>query len=583
RLFREVLLWRALRHSNIVPLLGFTLVPDGLPTLISPWYENGNILRYLASHPESDRASLLLDAAEGLAYLHSLPVAHGDLKGENVLVDSEGRASLCDFGMSQFIDEASRITGFTTTSGHSGGTDRFMCPELLEDAPKTTATDMWAFGCLTTQILTDQMPYHHITRKHAVPVAIMNGEAPMHNDVGLIEPVLWNHIAQCWRMAPDERPTVCKIRDVLKSQVRAELQTRLRALTCTQVLGLPVRHSPGMQFSPDGKYLAIGDSEGVVSIWEIVKGKVQLIRTWRVGTTVLGISWSDSQARLFVMSWSCISIWEIKTGKQLTVWPRPTSMPHGTWNASTLKFNEWFGQSPVESEILTSQPNPSGNLSLSTVGLTVDRQRIIYVSIGDLGNYFMKVYNRNTAQVETKVALSVPPQSLTVSKHGDYILVSYDRSPPQVWKLMRNELPKALGVTLSLLHRYQAKSLSKHYYKAEFSGFKDRFILTSTLDGIVHIWNRDTAQLLHSLPIAQGHRRRATSFRWNLPSSDDIMVAVEASDGTIQIWTISGGHLPNKSTSVDPISPPISQNAGTLTAGTIRGLLGSGWRRRMNA
>ncbi|KAG8955279.1 hypothetical protein FRC03_011225 [Tulasnella sp. 419] len=165
RFFREALLWRRLRHANIVPLLGYIAPPDDFPALISPWYTSNQrqcpaIPRIASKLGQTLATSFVsyqyqiqvLDSAEGLAYLHSLPVAHGDIKGENVLVDAQGRASLCDFGMSQFIDEASRINGFTTTSGQAGGTARFLCPEVLEDKPKTTATDIWAFACLIVQV-----------------------------------------------------------------------------------------------------------------------------------------------------------------------------------------------------------------------------------------------------------------------------------------------------------------------------------------------------------------------------------------------------------------------------------------------
>ncbi|KAG8941692.1 hypothetical protein FRC03_004181, partial [Tulasnella sp. 419] len=191
RFIREVLLWQKLRHPNVVPLLGLTMDPQNLPTLVSPWYCNGNVIQYLESHRGCNRLGLAIDVANGLSYLHSIPVVHGDIKGENVLIDANGHASLCDFGMSQFLDEACRITGFTTTSAYAGGTDRFLCPELLEDEPKSIATDTWAFGCLVVQILTDQVPYESIMKKHAVPLAIIRGVLPMNNRHHQVEGALW--------------------------------------------------------------------------------------------------------------------------------------------------------------------------------------------------------------------------------------------------------------------------------------------------------------------------------------------------------------------------------------------------------
>ncbi|KAG8911154.1 hypothetical protein FRC02_006792, partial [Tulasnella sp. 418] len=64
RFYREVQLWRTLQHENIVPLLGFVMLPDGLPTLISPWYSNESLAQYLKTHPNPPRHSLVLDVVD---------------------------------------------------------------------------------------------------------------------------------------------------------------------------------------------------------------------------------------------------------------------------------------------------------------------------------------------------------------------------------------------------------------------------------------------------------------------------------------------------------------------------------------
>ncbi|KAG8925340.1 hypothetical protein FRC02_009733 [Tulasnella sp. 418] len=215
RFYREIVLWKTLKHANIVPLLGYTMLPDDMPTLVSPWYINGNVVQYTQSNRNADRHSLAMDTVTGLEYLHTIPVTHGDLKGENVLVDASGRASLCDFGMSQFIDEASHISGLTTTNAYLGGSDRYMCPELFHDEPKTRATDIWALGCLVVQILTDQIPYQHIVRKQAVPFAILKGEPPVSSADGMIDSCLWNCIQSCFDVDPANRPPVREIRHQL--------------------------------------------------------------------------------------------------------------------------------------------------------------------------------------------------------------------------------------------------------------------------------------------------------------------------------------------------------------------------------
>ncbi|KAG8950064.1 hypothetical protein FRC03_000175 [Tulasnella sp. 419] len=217
RFQREVILWSQLNHPNIVPLLGYVLAPDGLPTLVAPWFHEGNAVVYLRKNPRTNRARLLHDVAEGLSYLHALKIVHGDIKGENILVNSKGRASLCDFGMSHFIEKALQMTGFTTTTNQSGGTMRFMSPELFEDKPKTTMSDMWAFGCVILQIMRDHVPYSSCERSNSVNLAITRGIPPVPIDYDFkprseAEKALWADVRSCWSLNPLERPDILRIK-----------------------------------------------------------------------------------------------------------------------------------------------------------------------------------------------------------------------------------------------------------------------------------------------------------------------------------------------------------------------------------
>ncbi|KAG8942684.1 hypothetical protein FRC03_002934, partial [Tulasnella sp. 419] len=204
RLFREISVWRKLNHPNVVPLLGYTMEPEGLPSMISPWYPWGNMVSYLQRNPSADRKPLVLDVARGLCYLHSLPLLHGDIKGENILVNEQGSASLCDFGMSKFIDDAQYITGFTTTNANiGGGTTRFLSPELLNDEPKSIKSDMWAFGCLLVQILTGQIPYRRFNSTAAINTAVIRGETPYSiESMKSLDEALSDHIRKCWDTNP---------------------------------------------------------------------------------------------------------------------------------------------------------------------------------------------------------------------------------------------------------------------------------------------------------------------------------------------------------------------------------------------
>ena len=87
-------MWKRLGHPNIVPLLCITITP---PQLVSDWIPGGNLTEYIKNHPGADQLGLvgilpasddwvltickLSGIANGLEYLHSNDVVHGNLKG----------------------------------------------------------------------------------------------------------------------------------------------------------------------------------------------------------------------------------------------------------------------------------------------------------------------------------------------------------------------------------------------------------------------------------------------------------------------------------------------------------------------
>ena len=87
-------MWKHLKHKNIVPLLGITTSPL---QLVSEWMPGGELTEYIGKHPDANRLGLvdilpfmfysiltpaqLRDIAEGLHYLHSRNIAHGNLRG----------------------------------------------------------------------------------------------------------------------------------------------------------------------------------------------------------------------------------------------------------------------------------------------------------------------------------------------------------------------------------------------------------------------------------------------------------------------------------------------------------------------
>ncbi|KAJ1306663.1 hypothetical protein OPQ81_007658 [Rhizoctonia solani] len=71
RASHELYNWFKARHRNVLELSGIAVF-NGRLAMVSPWMENGNIRKYVESHPDVDRWGLCIQVAEGLAHIHGI-------------------------------------------------------------------------------------------------------------------------------------------------------------------------------------------------------------------------------------------------------------------------------------------------------------------------------------------------------------------------------------------------------------------------------------------------------------------------------------------------------------------------------
>ncbi|KAG8923744.1 hypothetical protein FRC01_012400 [Tulasnella sp. 417] len=218
RIRRETMIWNRAQHDNTLQFIGFQIV-EGTPMLVSPWCENGNLMVYTERHPELtrwDKLKLLCDAARGLEHLHCLkpPIIHGDIKPDNVMITSELRAVLADFGISSLMVDLEVGTGLTTTSG-AGGPARYRAIELLtaDRARPTGKSDVYSFGMLILATMTGRSPFWKIQNDAVIVLAVADGITPKPEDHSELPPAdsLWGLMRRCWNPDPTQRPCMKEI------------------------------------------------------------------------------------------------------------------------------------------------------------------------------------------------------------------------------------------------------------------------------------------------------------------------------------------------------------------------------------
>ncbi|KAJ7768228.1 kinase-like domain-containing protein [Mycena metata] len=215
---REALVWRQLCHPNLLPFFGLYYIDSRL-CLVSPWMEKGNIMQFLKQEPLNiERVSLMLDVALGLQYLHEHNVVHGDLKAINVLVTPSRRACICDFGLSSIVNEITLRLSQSSSVGQKG-TPRYHAPELLRPrGKKSAASDVYAFGCVCYEILTEKVPFYEEKNDISAMLQVLDGNRPSRPASCMGTPQLdnlWDLLQSCWEDDPQKRPKASQIVDCL--------------------------------------------------------------------------------------------------------------------------------------------------------------------------------------------------------------------------------------------------------------------------------------------------------------------------------------------------------------------------------
>ncbi|KDQ53643.1 hypothetical protein JAAARDRAFT_137090 [Jaapia argillacea MUCL 33604] len=226
--WREVVTWRRLSHPNILPFFGVLKHNEGANNearlaMVAPWMSRGHLIQYLRQFPSANRVQLLVDIGEGLRYLHSMSILHGDLKSRNTLVDDMGRACLGDFGLSD-------VQGYDSPYGSGteplrGGSLRWMAPELLEDDQqyRSVSSDVYAFGMVMFEAFSGLPPFTELRDEVAIISLIKSGNTPTRppDTTPQLSDEIWSIIESCWSYVPRNRPSVTYLLHVLSNALNA--------------------------------------------------------------------------------------------------------------------------------------------------------------------------------------------------------------------------------------------------------------------------------------------------------------------------------------------------------------------------
>ena len=155
RFKREAETLRKLDHPNIVKFLD-TFEHEGQYVIVMEYLPSGSLHELIKKDrlPIEQARSIALELCDALIRSHHLNIIHRDIKPENVLLTTDGKPKLADFGVAR-LSEGTRMT----RSGAQVGTPFYMSPEAWEGRTLEAQADIWSLGVMFFEMLTGQVPF----------------------------------------------------------------------------------------------------------------------------------------------------------------------------------------------------------------------------------------------------------------------------------------------------------------------------------------------------------------------------------------------------------------------------------------
>ena len=204
RFEREARAAAKIHHPGIVKLLGVGQ-HEGHPYLVMDFVE-GETLGVLLEREQLTAhriAEIIRRVARAISHAHDAGIIHRDIKPQNIMIDTQGRPSIMDFGLARDTSARRQLT----QTGQIMGTPAYMAPEQADNSVGEHGpwTDVYAMGAVLYRALTGQTVFEASSPSALIMMILRDEPEPLRNIDPTINPDLETIALKCLEKSPHRR------------------------------------------------------------------------------------------------------------------------------------------------------------------------------------------------------------------------------------------------------------------------------------------------------------------------------------------------------------------------------------------